>query len=128
LDELKKIRPVNNTFWVLCPNSNLFIENQLPPVALFRDEQLNICLGTDSLASNHQLSILSEMVTLQQNFLEISFGEILGWGTLNGARALKIDHHFGSFGKGKKPGVNLITGFDFKTMKLSGNSSVKRLL
>ena len=128
LDELKKIRPVNNTFWVLCPNSNLFIENQLPPVALFRDEQLNICLGTDSLASNHQLSILSEMVTLQQNFPEISFGEILGWGTLNGARALKIDHHFGSFGKGKKPGVNLITGFDFKTMKLSGNSSVKRLL
>ncbi len=37
LDELKKIRQVNNTFWVLCPNSNLFIENQLPPVALFRD-------------------------------------------------------------------------------------------
>jgi hypothetical protein len=54
------------------------------------------------LASNHQLSILSEMVTLQQNFLEISFGEILGWGTLNGARALKIDLTR-QFRKGKNP-------------------------
>lgn len=128
IDFLKKYRPVNNTFWVLCPNSNLLIENQLPPVPLFRNENLNLCLGSDSLASNHQLSILSEMITLQQEFPEISFIELLGWATLNGARALKIDHQFGSFEKGKKPGVILISGIDFKTMKLSDKSVVKRLI
>ena len=128
IDVLKKSRPVNNTFWVLCPNSNRYIENQLPPLPLFRNEHLNLCLGTDSLASNHQLSILSEMITLQQEFPEISFDELLNWATLNGARALKIDHQFGSFEKGKKPGVILISGVDFKTMKLSDKSAVKRLL
>jgi cytosine/adenosine deaminase-related metal-dependent hydrolase len=33
---------------------------------------------------------------------------MLGWSTLNGARALQMDKHLGSFEKGKKPGVVLI--------------------
>lgn len=128
IDELKKRRPVENTFFVLCPNSNLYIENQLPPVDLFREEKLNICLGTDSLASNHNLSILDEMVTLQTNFPEIELKELIGWACLNGARALQIDRQFGSFETGKKPGVNLITGIDFRNMKLTEKSKVKRLI
>ncbi len=128
LYELKKNRSLENTFFVLCPNSNLYIENQLPPVSLFQEEKINICLGTDSLASNHQLSILSEMVTIQQNFPEIEFPELLIWATLNGAKALRIEQNFGSFETGKKPGVNLISGVDFKTMKFTGQSKVKRLI
>jgi len=68
LDELKKKRSLENTWFTLCPNSNLYIENQLPPISLFQKEDLNICLGTDSLASNHQLSILTEMVTRESYF------------------------------------------------------------
>lgn len=128
LDKLKKSRPIENTFFALCPNSNLYIENQLPPVSLFRDEQLNICLGTDSLASNHQLSVLEEMITLQQNFAEIDLEELLIWGTLNGAKALGIENRFGSFEPGKKPGVNLISGVNFDKMKLTEKSWVKRLI
>ncbi len=127
LDELKNNRSLENTFFALCPNSNLYIENQLPPVFLFQKEGLNICLGTDSLASNHQLSILDEMITLQQNFQEIELEELLVWATLNGAKALKIDKDFGSFEPGKKPGVNLISGVDFRNMKLTKSSKVKRL-
>ncbi len=128
LDELKRSRPIKNTFFALCPNSNLYIENKLPPVLMFRDEGLNICLGTDSLASNHELSVLAEMVTLQQNFAEIDLEELLIWGTLNGAKALGIENRFGSFEPGKKPGVNLISGIDFEKMKLTGESLVKRLI
>lgn len=127
LVELKNVRSLTNTFFSLCPNSNLYIENQLPPVSLFRNEKLNICLGTDSLASNHQLSILSEMFTLQQNFPEIELEELIIWATLNGAKALKFEQDFGSFEPGKKPGINLITGIDFKTLKLTENCKVKRL-
>ncbi len=80
IDELKKYRHLENTFFVLCPNSNLYIENHFPPVELFREEKLNICLGTDSLASNHNLSILDEMRTLQLNFPEIELEEIIALG------------------------------------------------
>jgi cytosine/adenosine deaminase-related metal-dependent hydrolase len=128
LDELRKIRSTENTFFVLCPNSNLYIENQLPPVPLFRDENLNVCIGTDSLASNHELSVLAEMITLQLNFPEIKLEELIKWGTINGAKALQIEDRFGSFEAGKKPGVNLITGIDFKSMKLTEHSKVKRLI
>ena len=128
LGELRKNRPLENTWFALCPNSNLYIENQLPPIPLFQKEGLNICLGTDSLASNHQLSILAEMITIQQNFHEIELTELLTWATLNGAEALGINKDFGSFETGKKPGINLITGIDFKNMKLTKSSKVKRLI
>lgn len=128
LEELQNARSLQNTYFSLCPNSNLYIENQLPPVSLFQKENLNICLGTDSLASNHQLSILAEMITLQQNFSEIELNELVKWATINGAKALALDKHFGSFEAGKKPGINLISGIDFKNMKLSTHCKVKRLI
>lgn len=128
LEVLKKQRSMGNTFFVLCPNSNLYIENQLPPVSLFRQENLNICLGTDSLASNHNLSVLSEMITLQMHLPELKLEELLQWACLNGAKALKADHKFGSFEVGKNPGINLISGIDFKTMRLTEETKVKRLI
>lgn len=128
LVELKRLRSMENTFFVLCPNSNLYIENQLPPVSLFRNENLNICLGTDSLASNHELSVLAEMITLQLHFPEVTLEELVLWASLNGAKALQIEDKFGSFEVGKKPGVNLISGIDFKSMKLTDRSKVKRLI
>jgi cytosine/adenosine deaminase-related metal-dependent hydrolase len=128
LEELKKLRSAENTFFVLCPNSNLYIENQLPPVSLFREENLNICLGTDSLASNHELSVLAEMITLQLHFPEIKLEELILWASINGAKALQIDNQFGSFEVGKNPGVNLISGINFKTIKLTEKSKVKRLI
>lgn len=97
----------NKLYWCLCPNANLYIEGTLPNVELFIKKNLKITLGTDSLASNHQLNILSEMKTIQENF-EIEFNDLLKWATLNGAEFLGIDAQFGSFEPGKKPGINLI--------------------
>ncbi|SHF52857.1 Cytosine/adenosine deaminase [Mariniphaga anaerophila] len=127
LQILRKQRTPENTFWVLCPNSNLHIEKKLPPVSLFQNEKINICLGTDSLASNCALSVLDEMVTLQEHFREITLQELVMWGCVNGARALGVSERFGSFEPGKKPGINLITGLDLRTMRLSAKSKVKVL-
>ncbi len=128
IDVLLQQRTRENTFFVLCPNSNLYIENKLPPIELFRQNKLQICLGTDSLASNHQLSVLAEMIILQKYFPEVQLAELVNWACLNGAKALQVEHIFGSLEIGKKPGVNLISGIDFKNMKLTEKSKVKRLI
>jgi cytosine/adenosine deaminase-related metal-dependent hydrolase len=94
-------------YWCLCPNANLYIENTLPDIDLLIDENVKITLGTDSLASNHQLNILAEMGTLQTQ-KNISFEKLLSWATLNGAEFLGIDSEFGSIDVGKKPGLLLL--------------------
>ncbi len=125
---IKKYRSPDNTYFVLCPNSNLYIEDHLPPLPLFISEKLNICIGTDSLASNHQLSVLDEMITLQLHFPEVSLTELVKWASLNGALALKTEDFSGSFHPGKKPGINLITGADLHNLKLTRRSKLRRLI
>jgi cytosine/adenosine deaminase-related metal-dependent hydrolase len=95
-------------FLCLCPNANLYIENKLPDIPLFLKNTNRIVLGTDSLASNHQLSILEEMKTIKKIFPDISSVEMLVWATSNGAKALAFDSRLGDFSKGKNPGIVLI--------------------
>jgi aminodeoxyfutalosine deaminase len=92
-------------YWCLCPNANLYITDQLPDIPMLVTEDCSLVFGTDSLASNHQLSILDEMKSVREHFPEIPLQSLFNWATLNGAKALQIDHQFGSFEKGKKPGV-----------------------
>lgn len=96
------------TFFCLCINANKYIEDALPPIELLRKNDCAIVLGTDSLASNWSLNILDEIKTIRKNFPSISLEEILGWATINGAKALQMEAKLGSFEKGKKPGVVLI--------------------
>lgn len=118
----------DKAYFVLCPLSNYFIESKYPELDNFIGYNDRIAIGTDSLASNHTLSILEEMKVLIQQKPEIAFKDVLQWGTLNGAKALNIDNRFGSFKKGKKPGINLITDFDFTKMQLQEKSKVKVLV
>ncbi len=103
-------------YWCLCPNANLYISRQLPPVDLFMKTGCEIVLGTDSLASNHQLSLLAEIKTLQTRFPQIEMETLLKWATSNGARALQMDAVLGSFEKGKSPGIILIAN-DINSVK-----------
>lgn len=94
--------------YCLCPNANLYIENKMPPVELFRKNHCPIVLGTDSYSSNWQLSILKEVTAIRDCHPQIPLNELLQWATLNGARALRWEDVLGSFEKGKQPGVVLI--------------------
>ncbi|MBP1651311.1 MAG: amidohydrolase [Bacteroidetes bacterium] len=98
-----------DAYWCLCPQANLYIEKRLPDISLLRSEGCAITLGTDSLASNHQLSIWEEIQAIRGHYPEIPLEEILQWATLNGAKALGISARYGSFEKGKQPGVIVIT-------------------
>lgn len=96
-------------FWCLCPKANLYINGKLPNIDQFINNNCMIVLGTDSLASNDELSILSEMKTILQHFPFTKMENLFQWATLNGARALQMDELLGSFDPGKKPGVVLCT-------------------
>ena len=97
-------------FWCLCPNANLYIENSLPNVSLLTDSNCTLTLGTDSLASNSQLSIIDEINCLLQHQPSISLEALLKAATYNGAQFLGIANKFGTFGKNKNCGINLIEG------------------
>lgn len=130
-DDIKfqKLQTTNHkpqTYFCLCPNANLYITNTLPDLGLFLDQAQQIVLGTDSLASNHQLSIWEEIRTLQDRFPQIDLSTMLTWATINGARALQMDDTLGSFEKGKKPGVVLIEGLD--NTHITPDSSIRRIL
>jgi cytosine/adenosine deaminase-related metal-dependent hydrolase len=117
---------MDNAFWCLCPNANQYIEQTMPPVELLRSQKANIVIGTDSYASNWSLNILDELKIIQKHHPDIPLSETLGWATLNGARALQMGKHLGSFEKGKKPGVVLIKGID--TLNDLRNASSQRIL
>lgn len=93
----------------LCPNANLYIENKLPPVEMFVSHNAAIVLGTDSYSSNWHLSIVKEIQTIKKNFPQISLETILQWATINGAKMLDWQQDLGSFEKGKKPGICILS-------------------
>jgi cytosine/adenosine deaminase-related metal-dependent hydrolase len=96
-------------FYVLCPGANLYIEKRLPDITMLLETGVPIALGTDSLASNHQLSIAKEMGYLLNAYPQLGQEQLLSWATYNGARALGFEDKLGGFTKGKKPGVILLT-------------------
>lgn len=117
---------MKNAFWCLCPNANQYIEQTMPPIELLRSKNAKMVIGTDSYASNWSLNILDELKTVQAHHPQIPLEEMLGWATINGAQALQMDKHLGSFELGKKPGVVLISGVDaFHGLK---NASSQRIL
>lgn len=108
IHELSRGRNVPELFWCVCPNANLYIGNRLPDVRLLANSGCKLVIGTDSLASNSQLSVLEEIKVLEREF-NVSRQELLTWATFNGAQALRIDDKYGSFESGKKPGIVHIT-------------------
>lgn len=105
IDAVKAV--MHHPFVAVCPLSNLFIHNALPPIELMRRNALKICVGTDSLSSNDDLNIVDELYCLQRNFPEVPLGELLTWASRNGAEFLRKPE-FGTLEAGKRPGLVFI--------------------
>jgi cytosine/adenosine deaminase-related metal-dependent hydrolase len=127
-NKIKKAKERERLFWCLCPNSNIYIENKMPPLKLLLEEGCDLVIGTDSLASNSALSILEEIKTLQSNFSELSLEDLVLWATFNGAKALGKEEQYGKIEPGMKPGLLLLQNTDMQNMKLLPESFVTRLI
>ncbi len=110
IDAAKKV--MKNVYWALCPLSNIFIHNALPPVPLMRRNGLDITVGTDSLSSNDDLDMVKELYCLHENFPEVPMQELLTWACLNGARFLAKDEELGSLSVRKRPGIVFVHSID----------------
>ena len=95
-------------YWATCPNANLYIENRLPRYRDFLDAGARVCIGTDSLTSNWQLSVLEEMKTIQRYQRFVDTETLVRWATLHGAEALGMEAELGSLTVGKRPGLVLV--------------------
>jgi cytosine/adenosine deaminase-related metal-dependent hydrolase len=125
---VKGVNERGNTFWCLCPCSNLYIEKKVPPVEMMMTEGCEIVIGTDSFASNRKLSILSELKTLQQHFPGINLETLIRWATINGAKALCEEDNYGKIAPGMKPGLLLLQDVDLQNFRLFPETSVLQLI
>jgi cytosine/adenosine deaminase-related metal-dependent hydrolase len=116
----------DNVYWATCANANLYIENRLPNYKAFMDNGARMTIGTDSLTSNWQLSVLEEMKTIAKYQSYVPFETLLQWATLNGAEALGYEAELGSIEPGKAPGLNLLS-ID-ESLKLEASTQVQRLV
>jgi len=80
---------------VHCPRSHNYFGHSPFAFDRLRSLGFNICLGTDSLASNQSLSLFDEMRAFQTNFPRISPEEIFRLVTVNPARALRYENALG---------------------------------
>ena len=113
-------------YYCLCPGANRYITGMLPDIGLLVSHGCKLVLGTDSLASNHQLDLLSEIKILRQQYPRLDTETLLGWATHNGARALQLDATLGSFRKGNQPGVLLLE--DTRGPQITEATRVRRIL
>lgn len=105
------------------PVSNMKLASGISPVAEMMDKGINISLGTDGAASNNNLDMLEEMkiAALQQkvntlNPTVLTAEEVFKMATINGAKALGMDHEIGTIDVGKKADLVLV---DMKTPHLT---------
>lgn len=110
---------------VHCPESNIKLGSGNFPLQKYKEIDLNIALGTDGVASNNDLNMIGEMHSASQ-LAKICSGdpktlpvhEVLAMGTVNGAKALGIDHLTGSLAKGKSADFIAINLAEIETIPL----------
>jgi cytosine/adenosine deaminase-related metal-dependent hydrolase len=85
-----------------CARSHLYFRHQPFPLRALRQARVNICLGTDSLASVYktarqslELNMFEEMRAVAERNSTLPPCEVLQMATLNGARALGLEGQVG---------------------------------
>jgi 5-methylthioadenosine/S-adenosylhomocysteine deaminase len=109
--DLDRIRDTG-TYVAHCPKSNAYLCHGIAPVEAMRKRGIEVCLGTDSIASNDAFDMFAEMraVVAQQ---KIGVDDVFRMATIEGARALGLEQQVGSLGIGKRA--------DFAVVGLSGS-------
>ncbi|PPC92849.1 MAG: N-ethylammeline chlorohydrolase [Methylotenera sp.] len=106
-----------------CASSNLKLASGIAPVAALLAKGVNVGLGTDSVASNNRLDMLSEMrlsALLAKGFSEdataVPAYQALQMATINAAKAMGMDNKIGSIEVGKFADLTAVRLGDLETL------------
>jgi cytosine/adenosine deaminase-related metal-dependent hydrolase len=83
-----------------CPRSHRFFRHEPYPLNALLSARINVCLGTDSLASNESLSLLEEARMVAKDFPHLSPSLIFAMSTANGAVSLGLGGKIGVIARG----------------------------
>jgi cytosine/adenosine deaminase-related metal-dependent hydrolase len=97
-DLVRRSKP--NFHIIHCPRSHKYFGHSPFEFETLREFGFNVCLGTDSLASNADLSLFGELRAFQKEFPNVSPEEVLKMVTVNGARALRQETVLGKIRSG----------------------------
>jgi 5-methylthioadenosine/S-adenosylhomocysteine deaminase len=93
---------------VHCPQSNMKLASGFLPTCKLKQAGVNIALGTDGAVSNNDLDMLTELRSAifaangsHEDPTALTAPEALAMATINGAKALGLDHKIGSIESGK---------------------------
>jgi cytosine/adenosine deaminase-related metal-dependent hydrolase len=115
--DLELLERSNSKFHAVhCPRSHNYFGHSRFRFERLRALGFNICLGTDSLASNENLSLFAEMRAFQKEFPSVHPREVLQMATVNPARALRQENALGRV----QPGF----GADLVAVPCSGSRDV----
>lgn len=98
----------HNAQIIHCPESNLKLASGFCQTASLLESQINVALGTDGAASNNDLDMFGEMRTaaliakaVANDASAVNAATAIEMATINGAKALGIDHITGTLETGK---------------------------
>ena len=100
-DELARLARTRHSV-AFCPRSHRYFGHKNHRFRDMLAAGINVCLGTDSLASNDSLSMLDEIRFLHREYPDVPPEQLLAMATRNGARALAWDEHTGALEPGKE--------------------------
>ncbi len=87
---------------VTCPRSNRYVGVGDPPVARFYRSGAPVAVGTDSLASNDDLNLFSELALMRRLAPDVPAAALLESATKVGAKALGVEPEAGTIEPGKR--------------------------
>lgn len=93
---------------VYCPRTHAYFCGGEHPLPDMLAANVNVCLGTDSRASNPDLRLFEEMRFVAQRHPSITLDGVLYLGTQAGADALGVGDRFGSITPGKSAKLTVV--------------------
>jgi 5-methylthioadenosine/S-adenosylhomocysteine deaminase len=129
-DEDIAILKASGAHIIHCPESNLKLASGFCPVDQLMQADINVAIGTDGAASNNDLDLLGELRTaallakgVSGNASALNAHQALRMATLNGAKAMGIDHITGSLEIGKAADIAAIAFDELEALPLYNPAS-----
>ncbi len=106
-----------------CPCSNAKLASGIAPINKLLNAGINVGLGTDGAASNNRQDMFAEMrlaallsKAVTEDAISITAAQALEMATINGAKALGLDHQIGSIEIGKLADLTAVRIADVETL------------